>query len=96
MAIEKSEVKELAKTALKATGEVQFPDLLMYIAQKLIGPVLHEVIEDLEAKGMVTIADSNMGAIITKTSKPKEPEAVAASQAEVKTKKKKKKKGAKK
>ena len=67
--IDKQLIKQHAKEAISTTGEVQYPDLLMYVAQQIIHPVLEEVVEGLEKKGLVKIADSNMGAIITKIKK---------------------------
>ncbi|MET0980109.1 MAG: hypothetical protein ABWX90_02535 [Candidatus Saccharimonadales bacterium] len=67
--IDKKLIKQHAKEAISTTGEVQYPDLLMYIAQKLIHPALEEIVESLEEKGLVTVADSHMGTIITKVKK---------------------------
>lgn len=69
MAIEKSEVKELAKAAIKNVGEVVYPDLLMYLAQQLIHPHLEEVVQGLEKKGLITVTESKIGAVITKVAK---------------------------
>lgn len=67
----KAEIKEHVKTALQATGEVQYPDLLMYVSQQIIHPLLQQVVEGLEKKELVKCADSTLGTIITKTKKKK-------------------------
>ena len=69
MAIDKDEVKQHAKNAIKNVGEVQYPDLLMYVAQQMIHPILEEVIDSLEEKGLVLQSASKMGTVITKVSK---------------------------
>lgn len=62
-------IKQHAKDAIGTTGEVQYPDLLMYVAQQIVHPILEDIVESLEEKGLVKVADSNMGSIITKVKK---------------------------
>lgn len=71
MSVEKSEVKALVKEAILATDSVQYPDLLMYLANRMLREPLDEVLQTLEKKDMIERFSDDMGTVITKTKKKK-------------------------
>lgn len=71
MAIEKADIKAKVKEALMATDSLQYPDLLMYVAQQVLRGPLDEVLESLENKGMVEKFSDDMGTVITRIHKKK-------------------------
>lgn len=64
-------VKELVKEALTATDSLQYPDLLMYIAQNMLRGPLDNVLERLQNKDMVDLHSDAMGTVITRIKKKK-------------------------
>lgn len=71
MAIEKSEVKDIVKEAIQATGSVQYPDLLLFVAQRLLREPLDQVLDGLEKKDLIERSDDPMGTVIIKKRKGK-------------------------
>lgn len=71
MAIEKTDIKAKVKEALIATESLQYPDLLMYVAQQVLRGPLDEVLESLEKKGMIDRFSDDMGTVITRVHKKK-------------------------
>jgi hypothetical protein len=69
--IDEKQLKDLAKTAIQGTSAVHYPDLLLFIAQEMLGPTLTKVIERFEKKGLVKCENTMMGTVITAKKKKK-------------------------
>lgn len=72
MAIDKTDVKPHIIEAIQATGSVQYPDLLMFVAQRLLRGPIDEVLARLEKKDSIIIENDPMGSIITRNKKKKD------------------------
>lgn len=71
MAVDKNDVKEHIKEAIQSTGSVQYPDLLMFVAQRLLRGPIDEVLARMEKKELIQIDNDHMGSIITRIKKKK-------------------------
>lgn len=72
MAIDTNDVRDHVKEAIQATGSVQYPDLLLFVAQRLLRGPIDEVLARLEKKELIQIDKDHMGAIITRIKKKKD------------------------
>lgn len=63
------EVRTLVKEAVQATGDIMYPDLVLFVSARLLRNPIDNALERLEKKGMIDRHSDAMGAVISRVSK---------------------------